>query len=154
MNKKKKENKKEYYILDRNSGLHLTPTGYFKLLNGVVLFKTKGFDEYSNEHGLITNPDYVTRSTFKYTYCFPYKYYFNEKTKYKVNTKIRILKNDDIDLRFDPIPIYVYLNWYERKKLDCRFKNLLIQKKDFWMWLTNVIVALGATIAGFLVVFG
>lgn len=152
MNKKKNEKMKEYYILDRNGGLHLTPTGYFKLLKGVI-FRTKGFDSYSNEQGIITEPDYVTWTTFKYTYNFPYRGFFKDKYNIEMNTKIQIMNDDDINLILDIKPIFVYLNWNERMRLDCRFKNLLIQKKDFWMWLTNVIVALGATIAGFLVVF-
>gem|GEM_PF-3885407 len=148
----KKDKKKMYFVLERDNGLHLTKTGYYKIENG-VLFKTNGFEKYYNESGLIIRDDYVNWTAFSYELNVPYKSYFDQKYNIKVNTKIQIIKDDSLSLVFDKVPIYVYLNWRERLCLSYRFNKLLVQKKDFWMWVTNIVVALGATIAGFMVVF-
>lgn len=143
---------KKYYKIDRDDGINLTEIGYFNLIKG-VLFKTNGFDEYANEKGIIINPAHVCTTTFKYTFNLPYKGYIKHNYGVKLNTRIQIIKDDSVTLVIDKTPIYVYLNWRERFFLSRRFNNLLVQKKDFLMWFTNVVVALGATIAGFLVVF-
>ena len=146
---------KKYYILDRSdNNLHMEKTGYYNLNKG-TLFKTKGFkDDYSTKNKLkiIYNPEYVTRSTFDYSFNTPFASYFENDSK--INTKILIVKNECVSREFEKQPIYVYLNWNERMWLDLRFKRLLVQKRDFWMWVTNVIVAIGATVAGILVAFG
>ena len=144
---------KKYYILDRINGLHLIKTGSYSL-NGGTLFKTKGLkDDYVNKNGIIIDDTYVTFSTFDYSYDVPFKDYFKKKYKINVNTKIKVIKDDNNKLEFERIPIYVNLNWKERLCLDLKFKRLLIQKKEFWMWVINVIVAIGAIVAGFLVAF-
>jgi len=152
MKKKEKNKNKIYFVLERDNGLHLTKTGYYKIENG-ALFKTKGFEEYHNESGLIIRDDYANWTAFSYEFNVPSKYYFAKKYNIKVNTKIRIIKDDSVSLVYDKVPIYVNLNCKERFCLSYKFNNLLVQKKEFWMWVINVVVALGATIAGFMVVF-
>lgn len=145
---------KKYYILERsNNRLFLNETGFYNLSGGTLL-KTKGLKEdYVNEHEIIIDDNYVTFSSFDYSYDIPFKEYFNKIGTNKINTKIKVVKDDDNELEFEKIPIYVNLNWKERLCLDLKFKRLLVQKNDFWMWVINVIVAIGATIAGFMIAF-
>jgi|AntAceMinimDraft_17_1070374.scaffolds.fasta_scaffold85726_2 hypothetical protein len=145
---------KKYYILERsNNRLFLNETGFYSLSGG-ALFKTKGLkDDYVNKNGIIIDDTYVTFSTFDYSYDVSFKDYFKKKYKINVNTKIKVIKDDNNKLELERIPIYVNLNWKERLCLDLKFKRLLIQKKEFWMWLINIIVAIGAILAGLMVAF-
>ena len=145
-------NKKKYYVIDRSEGVYLTEKGYFKIYGG-ILFKTNGFDKYANEHGIIVKPNLVTYKQFEYDFNVPFKNYFIKKYEIKVNTRLRIIIYDNESTQYEKIPIYVFLNWKERLSLSYRFNRLLIQNSNFWMWVINVVVALGATIAGLLVVF-
>lgn len=143
---------RNYYEIDRNNGIHLEKKGNFKLLKG-ILFKTNGFDLYANENGIIVRPDLVKYAQFQYDFNVPFKDYFQKKYQIKVNTRLRVIISDDESIVFEKTPIFVFLNWWERIKLSYRFNRLIIQRSNFWMWIINVVVALGATIAGFLVVF-
>lgn len=147
-----KNQKKKYFILEMNDGLHLNEKGYFRIING-VLFKSNGFEEYANDKGIIVRPDLVAWKRFDYDYYVPFKRYFKEKYKIKVNTRLRIILKDSDFIKYDDTPVYVFLNWKEKLLLSHMNKKLLVQKANFWMWLINVIVAIGAAIVGFLVVF-
>ena len=142
----------KYYKLEENDGIYLTEKGYFKISDGIV-FITKGFDEYANKKGLIVRPDLVEWKRFDFDYNVPFKKYFKEKYKIEVNTRLRIIINDSERIEYEKTPLYVFLNWKEKLFLSYKNKKMLVQKANFWMWVINVIVALGATIAGFMVVF-
>ena len=87
---------KKYYILERsNNRLFLNETGFYSLSGG-TLFKTKGLkDDYVNKNGIIIDDTYVTFSTFDYSYDVSFKDYFKKKYKINVNTKIKVIKDDN-----------------------------------------------------------
>lgn len=151
----KKEEKKYFALEEKDNCIYLNEKGYWKIHKGGVFFKTNGFEKYANENGIIFRPNLVSYSLFKYDHFLPFKQYFISNHKINVNTRVMIVKEKGN--RDGVIPaneeVFIYLTWVEKLRLAYCFRKMLVQKSNFWMWVINVVVALGATIAGFLIVF-
>ncbi len=85
-----------------------------------------------------------------------YRYIFEKNVspfKKEFNTVFYFSKYPGEPPSHSTLKVYSRLRFKQRMMLSKWFNNWLIMEKEFWMWLTNVIVATGATIAGFMVAF-
>ena len=134
-----------------NPGPCFKSMGHF-LIQGKIIFKSE------NRNDLIDlKKNYKGAWLHVEEYSFNFKYDMmlkNLSKKLRLNTIISFdhLQDGIYNNKPPPYKTFIHLNRWGKLKLSWSFNNTFIQKKDFWMWLINILVAMLAIFVSYLAI--
>ena len=124
---------------------------YFFIQGKVVYRADKESDLINLRNGDISAWNSVTPYIFGYIFDSTIEKISSEK---KLNTMIRYnhLSDGIKDKIISPYYTYIHLSRFDKLRLAWSWRNTLIHKKEFWMWLINISVAILAIFVSYLAI--